>query len=123
MPGRMKKECKKFGCHNLTDNANGYCDEHQKELYSYDRNRLNSYQRGYDRRWQKYRKWFLERNPLCAVCGGIATVVDHIVPHKGNRQLFWDEDNHQPLCKHCHDVKTAAEDGGFGRKWVGGKNI
>lgn len=40
MPGRMKKECKKFGCHNLTDKANGYCAEHQKELYSYDRNRL-----------------------------------------------------------------------------------
>lgn len=121
MPGRMKKECRKLGCRNLTDNANGYCDEHQSECFAYDKNRLNSYQRGYDRRWQKYRKWFLELHPLCARCGKLATVVDHIIPHKGNKELFWDASNHQPLCKACHDKKTALEDGGFG-KWVGGKN-
>ena len=44
-----------------------------------------------------------------------ATVVDHITPHKGNQQLFWDRNNWQPLCKQCHDRKTATEDGGFGR--------
>lgn len=44
-----------------------------------------------------------------------ATVVDHIVPHCGNQQLFWDTDNWQPLCKKHHDRKTATEDGGFGR--------
>jgi predicted kinase len=41
-------------------------------------------------------------------------VVDHIIPHKGDYELFWDEGNWQTLCKRCHDVKTATEDGGFG---------
>lgn len=44
-----------------------------------------------------------------------ASVVDHIVPHKGDQKLFWRRSNWQSLCKRCHDVKTATEDGGFGR--------
>ena len=32
-----------------------------------------------------------------------ASVVDHIVPHKGDHKLFWNPKNHQALCKHCHD--------------------
>jgi 5-methylcytosine-specific restriction endonuclease McrA len=32
-----------------------------------------------------------------------ATVVDHIVPHRGNEALFWSIDNWQPLCQPCHD--------------------
>ena len=39
-----------------------------------------------------------------------ATVVDHIVPHRGDQKLFWDEANWQPLCKPCHDKKTWNED-------------
>ena len=38
-----------------------------------------------------------------------ATVVDHIVPHKGNLELFWAESNLQALCKSCHDRKTTKE--------------
>lgn len=116
MPARFKRECRKNGCHTLTSNANGYCDEHQSELYGYDEKRLNSCKRGYDAKWRKYRRWFLERHPLCNICGAPATVVDHIVPHKGDKELFWDINNHQALCKHCHDVKTVREDGGFGKK-------
>ncbi|WP_456243258.1 HNH endonuclease [Thermacetogenium phaeum] len=37
------------------------------------------------------------------------------MPHKGDRQLFWDESNWQALCKPCHDSKTAREDGGWGK--------
>lgn len=114
MPARFKKQCKKIGCSNLTDNANGYCVEHQPERYRYDKARLSSYQRGYDNRWRKYRLWFLEYHPLCSLCGDPATVVDHIIPHKGDKKLFWDANNHQALCKACHDAKTAREDGGFG---------
>ena len=117
MPGRFKTECKKPGCHTLTDSADGYCDEHRQEckaLRHYDDKRGSSAKRGYGARWRKYRLWFLTKHPVCAVCGRLATVVDHIVPHKGNMDLFWDSSNHQPLCKRCHDIKTAREDGGFG---------
>ena len=53
-------------------------------------------------------------HPLCAEClkNGVltpATVVDHIVPHRGDHALFWDEQNWQPLCKDCHDRKTGQE--------------
>ena len=59
-------------------------------------------------RWRKVAKRLLSLYPLCAFCLKMgrdtpATVVDHIVPHKGNRDLFWDESNLQPLCKKCHD--------------------
>lgn len=50
----------------------------------------------------------------------MAEVVDHIVPHKGDLSLFWSRSNWQSLCKRCHDIKTAMEDGGFGRRRAGG---
>jgi 5-methylcytosine-specific restriction protein A len=71
-------------------------------------------------RWQRLRKQVLLKQPLCAECqrqGKItrATIVDHIKPHKGNLDLFWDEDNLQSLCKSCHDSKTVSE-GRWGEK-------
>lgn len=42
---------------------------------------------------------------MCAAEGKVvaANVVDHIVPHKGDEKLFWDEDNWQALCPPHHD--------------------
>lgn len=75
----------------------------------------------YDARWHKARRMYLASNPLCAECmrrGRVtaAAVVDHIVPHKNNPALFWQEDNWQSLCTKHHNKKTASEDGGFGNK-------
>lgn len=55
------------------------------------------------------------KNPFCVKCyeeGHItmATVVDHIKPHRGDQKLFWDRSNWQPLCEHHHNVKTMTED-------------
>lgn len=80
-------------------------------------------QRGYDSRWQKARAGYLRSHPLCVHCerrGRVvaANEVDHVVPHKGDMVLFWDNTNWQSLCKPCHSLKTATEDGGFGRKVV-----
>ena len=60
-------------------------------------------------------KQFLQSHPLCAVCmkqGRYTktTVVDHIIPHRGDPKLFWDRSNWQSLCKPCHDKKTLTED-------------
>lgn len=76
--------------------------------------------RGYTWQWEKARAAFLAEHPLCRRCGDasvvtLARIVDHITPHGGDPGLFWDRSNWQPLCKRCHDVKTATEDGGFGR--------
>ena len=72
-------------------------------------------ERGYGAKWQRERRKFLESNPFCVKCyeeGHItmATVVDHIVPHRGDQKLFWDRGNWQPLCEHHHNVKTMTED-------------
>lgn len=69
------------------------------------------------------RKQFLKEHPLCEECrkNGVikpATIVDHVVSHKGNEALFWDQSNWQALCKSCHDKKTTKEDGRFGKKNV-----
>lgn len=118
MPVKPKKPCRQPGCPELVDT--GYCDRHKKqEQKQYDERRGSSTERGYDARWRRYRLMYLRRNPLCVMCedeGKLtpATVVDHITPHKGNYELFWDETNHQSLCAHHHNVKTAKEDGRWG---------
>lgn len=73
-----------------------------------DERRGSARSRGYDGRWDKARRAFLSEHPLCVMCqreGRVepATVVDHIVPHRGDPRLFWDEANWQPLCKRHHD--------------------
>lgn len=52
---------------------------------------------------------FLALNPTCAVCGEVADEVDHIIAHKGDRELFYDPENWQPLCRAHHIAKTRAE--------------
>lgn len=75
--------------------------------------------RGYGSKWRQARASFLKKHPLCVEClknGRYvpATDVDHIVPHKGDKKLFWDRNNWQALCHECHARKTAKENGGFG---------
>jgi len=55
---------------------------------------------------------YLRRNPLCVKClkegkTTPVTVVDHIEPHRGDYDKFWNEDNFQSLCESCHNRKTA----------------
>ena len=64
--------------------------------------------RGYGARWREARLEFLKDNPLCVRCDAAgrvqpATVVDHRVPHRGDRKLFWDRGNWQSLCAPCHN--------------------
>lgn len=71
-------------------------------------------QRGYGYKWQKARAGYLKKHPLCRHHEErgklvLANVVDHIIDHKGDMKLFWDSSNWQPLCKQCHDIKTASE--------------
>ena len=79
-----------------------------------DRQRPSAARRGYEARWRRARDAFLARQSLCVRCRAAgrlepATVVDHVVPHRGDPALFWDEANWAALCKRCHDAKTARE--------------
>lgn len=53
--------------------------------------------------WFKLRAHHLKRHSRCNFCGELGQVVDHIIPHKGSRRLFFDPSNLQTLCKKCHD--------------------
>jgi 5-methylcytosine-specific restriction enzyme A len=82
--------------------------------WALDRERPSAARRGYNSRWRRARAAYLARNPLCVRCQAqerirAATVVDHVVPHRGDPKLFWDEANWAALCKPCHDAKTARE--------------
>lgn len=62
--------------------------------------------------WRKVRAVFLATNPLCAKCGKLATVVDHVIPRKCLPPEKWyDFDNLQSLDAVCHNKKRVEERG------------
>jgi 5-methylcytosine-specific restriction enzyme A len=74
----------------------------------HDARRPTARERGYNHEWRKARLEYLADHPHCRMCAEAgrvrtATVVDHIIPHKGNDRLFWFRGNWQPLCEPCHN--------------------
>ena len=64
--------------------------------------------------WQA-RLEYLAAHPHCRKCSEIgtvrkATVVDHVIPHRGNDRLFWFRGNWQPLCERCHNSAKQREE-------------
>ena len=114
------KPCRRAGCPELV-RGGGYCEKHRRDVRRVKRSIQG--ERGesgewhslyYTDRWREMRAVQLIREPYCRDCGlhgvrSIATDVDHIVPHRGNRILFYDESNLQSLCHACHSRKTMAE--------------
>ena len=70
----------------------------------------------YDRRrWRRRSRLFLQANPYCAMCRAagrvrLAQVVDHVVPHKGDEELFWSESNWQGLCATDHNAAKQSQE-------------
>ena len=70
-------------------------------------------------KWSSLRRAQLRKEPLCAYClrqGSLtlATVADHIVPHRGNRELFF-SGKLQSLCyTHHSSSKQSEERKGYG---------
>ena len=118
MPWIVKRPCVHPGCPELSHESR--CEKHRKqERREHDEHRGSSADRGYGAHWRKIRLAFLAQYPLCALCQrerklAPATVVDHIRPHRGNPELFYDPENLQALCKPCHSKKTVRENDGFG---------
>ena len=101
----------------------GFCDAHQP--LAYDRQRRHSAARGYSKAWRKRAAYFRQRYPLCGMrpdhqppvmsacheagLNVLGDQVDHVIPHKDNPVLFWDEyGNWQTLCAACGARKSAA---------------
>lgn len=82
----------------------------------------------YRREVNPWRKWYdtpewkalarackLKASYTCAMCARVCTdkgeaIADHMKPHRGDRDLFFDATNLQCLCKACHDKTKQAEE-------------
>lgn len=100
----------------------GYCRDCARGR---EQQRGSAHARGYTRRWERYRKAWLAEHPICGDRASTRSTahsrcwkerrvvaarhVDHITPHEGDQELFWDSANHQSLCASCHSRKTIAE--------------
>ena len=113
MPSKPLRPCRHPGCNALV--SGGYCDQHRPQPA----------QRRESAEWHdlyllpiwkdKLRPGQLIREPFCRECWQLrrervpATDVDHIVPHRGDMDLFLDPDNLESLCHSCHSRKTMEE--------------
>jgi 5-methylcytosine-specific restriction protein A len=108
------KPCAHAGCGALVPIGRRHCQVHKRERFKGMQRSTDGSSVAYDSKWNKARSSFLKNNPVCAECArsGLrvaATTVDHVVPHRGSHELFWDMSNWEPLCSRCHNSKTARE--------------
>lgn len=80
-----------------------------------DAKRGTAAQRGYGHKWRTEREKYLAGHLYCVMClqdgrQVPATVVDHIIPHKGDKKLFWRRSNWQALCQSCHNGRKQREE-------------
>ncbi|HDZ73496.1 MAG TPA: HNH endonuclease [Aurantimonas coralicida] len=112
MPARAPRIC---GCgHRIASGQQCPCERSRtaERKARADANRPTARQRGYDSKWDRERVAFLKLHPVCAHkgCTQAATVVDHKVPHRGDRKLFWSRSNWQPLCTAHHSGAKQSEE-------------
>lgn len=117
MASKPLRPCNHAGCGVLT--RDGWCNKHKPR----EQRKASAGYHG----WYMLPIWTdrlrpaqLLREPFCRECARQyppsdprhrtpATVVDHVVPHCGDWDVFIDPDDLQSLCKRHHDIKTAQE--------------
>ena len=113
MPYAPPKQCLNAGksrdCLGYAEVGRDYCSNCRKKTRADRRVRGGDPQSDKWRnssRFLKARAWFLRQNPICNECKRNATtVLDHIHAHKGDYELFWNQENWQGLCEKCHRAK------------------
>jgi 5-methylcytosine-specific restriction endonuclease McrA len=107
MPTRAPRVCGHCGLVHAPSEACPLAAARGRERKArFDRKRPTASERGYDAEWRRESKAFLAQagNDLCSCgCGRPADMVDHKTPHRGDRWLFWDRNNWQPMNTHCHN--------------------
>lgn len=108
------KPCAHAGCGLLVTVGQRHCAQHAHQ-HRQSKGRSIFTPMYQEPEYRRQRAAFLLAHPLCG-CGSRATVLDHVVPHRGDRRLFMDQANWSAVCKRCHDRKTGRLDGGFGNE-------
>lgn len=81
----------------------------------YERSRRSARHRGYNRAWELEAARYLRQSPLCRYCAldgrtTVASVVDHLYPHRGDQSVFWFRQWWISSCRSCHSgFKQAVE--------------
>ncbi|UTC78121.1 HNH endonuclease [Treponema sp. OMZ 799] len=117
----QKYYCKWQGCKALLDTP-GYCLKHKplveqreaerskKRINNFKNAKRTNYLFYKTKEWRELRSKVLKKQKQCVLCGSSELLhVDHIVPPRGNRGLFFNINNLQVLCEICHRKKTAKE--------------
>ena len=129
MPPRLRV-CADPGCPTLTPSTR--CPPHQADTPRRQaQHRRASGDQAMDiyssRSWRDTRYRFLHRNPYCDLCGSKATVADHVTPRRLLVAAGIKAPDHprwlQPLCKACHDTKTATTDRPMLAAWRAGTPV
>ena len=120
--------CQFSGCNEIAVEHHTYCAKHLAESQKRHREwlenhnkkkpfenaaRCNNYNNA---EWRNLRREVLERaNYECQQCGvtaaesGFPLEIHHIIPPKGNKELFYNINNCVTLCKLCHARITQEE--------------
>jgi 5-methylcytosine-specific restriction enzyme A len=97
--------CRQPGCSALV-RGGGYCEQHRPGR----RPEPTHHKQRQTQRFKRARAAYLYEHPWCELCNKApAEVLDHIKPHKGDYELFWDIENWQGLCRVCHNRKSQGE--------------
>ena len=125
--GMLKRICQYSGCNEMAEFGHTYCKahlvesqkKHQEWLKDHKKKpfenatRTNNYNNA---EWRRLRMEVLKRDGYqCCQCGATAAEsgypleIHHIIPPKGNTQLFYDINNCIVLCKVCHARITQQE--------------
>lgn len=114
MPRRPRVICHAPGCNERIRPRQGYCEAH-KHLAEHQSGTRGFYNR---QRWIDYRRWFLQRHPLCASpdCNELAAHVHHKQPISERLDLAFVESNCEGLCHSCHSRESIRSGERFGRR-------
>ena len=126
--GMLKRICQYSGCNEMAEPGHTYCKthlvesqkKHQEWLENHNKKkpfenaaRTNNYNNS---EWRYLRMEVLKRDGYqCCQCGitanesGFPLEIHHIIPPKGNKELFYNPDNCVTLCKFCHARVTQEE--------------
>lgn len=123
----LKRICQYSSCDCFAEPGHTYCAKHLAESQKRHQEWLNNHKKkpfenaartnNYNSsEWRNLRKQVLKRdNYQCQQCGataeesGYPLEIHHIIPPKGNKELFFDINNCVTLCKWCHARVTAEE--------------
>ena len=90
----------------------------RKPFHDYDPEHHKLYNR---KIWATLSQQVLQEDGACVICRQLGKIsateeIDHVIPHKGDFDLFTDIDNLWGLCKPCHAIKTGMESNGAAYK-------